>query len=57
MCLFCKHKYTTVQKISVYEDGFQHYLSTGRVERDYLPIYYLYVLQCEKCGKIKKKKV
>ena len=57
MCLFCRHKYKIIKQIDVYEDGFWHYVGTGRVEKDYLPIYHKYVLQCEKCGKLKTKKV
>lgn len=57
MCVFCKHKYIIIQKVDVYEDGFSHFLRTGKKEIDYLPIYQKIVLQCEKCGKIKVKKV
>ena len=57
MCLFCRHKYKIIKQIDVYEDGFWRYVRTGKKETDYLPIYYKIVLQCEKCGKIKVKKV
>jgi hypothetical protein len=57
MCLFCRHKYKIIKQIDVYEDGFWHYVRTGKKETDYLPIYHKIVLQCEKCGKIKVKKV
>jgi hypothetical protein len=40
----CKHEWETIRVIRVFEDG------------DYsLPLFHRYVLQCKKCGKIKKK--
>ena len=46
----CEHKWTIIKTINVYE--------TWDVERHdgQLPVYYRYIMQCEKCGKIKKVK-
>lgn len=57
MSWFCKHNWKIIKQIDVYEDSFWHFVSTGRKETDYLPIYHKFVLQCTKCGKIKVKKV
>ena len=39
----CKHEWETIRVIRVYEDG-----------DNSMPIFNRYVLQCKKCGKIKK---
>ena len=56
MSLFCKHKYKIIKQIDVYDSDFHYWLKTGSTANS-LPIYHKYVLQCEKCGKIKTKKV
>lgn len=40
----CKHEWETIRVIRVYEDG-----------DNSMPIFNRYVLQCKKCGTIKKK--
>ena len=57
MCLFCKHKYRIIEKIDVYDnDEESYYLKTG-IKVKPLILFRKLVLQCEKCGKIKTKRV
>ena len=44
--MFCKHKWKIINKIKQYEHG------NGE-----MPYGTKYILQCEKCGKIKKKEI
>lgn len=63
MRLFCKHKYKIIDKIKVYDKEVRFYYDSNQKRMisseviPKIPIYHLYVLQCEKCGKIKKNKV
>lgn len=57
MSLFCKHTYKIIEKIDVYEDGFTYYFGTNELKNTSLPVYRKFVLQCEKCGKIKTTRV
>ena len=57
MCLFCKHKYKIIEKIDVYDnDEESYYLKTG-IKIKPLILFRKLVLQCDKCGKIKTKRV
>lgn len=47
MCLFCRHKYKIIQKVAFYSSD----------KQNELPRYHKLVLECQKCGKIKIKKI
>ena len=44
--LFCKHQYETIKEYKLEDPNYKNYIAGVA-----------YILQCKKCGKIKKKKI